>query len=339
MINNVKLKLTLWYLLIIMGITISFSGFVYVNVRTSTQRAISNQKNRIVKQLEDDRVQPMIMERISMLGEKTLAEISQKTFILLVVVDILIFVSSGILSYILAGITLNPIEEMLKRQKRFVSDAAHELKTPLTTIKTDIEVTLRDKKLSLEEAKLCLQETNREIDKLSDLAHKLLLKSKAQNGYTKEHLERVSIDKIVEEVCYKLTNTAKKNNMHIKKSLKSVYIMADRLSLTELFNNLLENAIKYGNNKDIEVQVYAHNNEAIIKIIDQGKGIQESELPYIFEPFYRGDKARTDGNQKGYGLGLAISKETVDKLNGSITVDSSVNTGSTFTIKIPNVLL
>ena len=141
MFKTTKLKLTAWYLCIIMAITFSFSSVVYLGVVRATQRALISQKRRIEHEFR----------RTQKFDEETFIEIREKTLAFLAFINLIILVLSGGLGYLLAERTLKPIEQMINKQKRFVSDATHELKTPITAMKADIEVTLRNKKLNIED--------------------------------------------------------------------------------------------------------------------------------------------------------------------------------------------
>jgi signal transduction histidine kinase len=265
---------------------------------------------------------------------ETLLEIRQRTLIMLGLINIVILCVSGTLGYALAGITLKPIEEMLKKQKRFVSDAAHEIKTPLTAIKTDLEVTLRDKNLSLDDSKKAITGTIEEVDKLHKLTNLLLKQSKYENGVVIERNESIDLKMLLERITKKLENTAKLRDIDIKTDLADIKMIGNFSELEELFTNLIENAVKYNKNgEQVVVSLYSENNQIVIKVEDHEIGIADQDLKNIFEPFYRSDKSRAKQDHDGYGLGLTISKEIVDRYKGKIEVKSEINNGSVFTVR------
>ena len=125
-------------------------------------------------------------------------------------------------------------------------------------------------------------------------------------------------------------------NIKIVSQIKPIIIKAHKESLEEVFTNLIENAIKFSKpDQNIEVNVYSTEIYAKIEIKDYGIGIEEKDLPYIFEPFYQADKSRSKEIHKGYGLGLAITKEIVEKHLGNIELQSKINEGTKFTINLP----
>src|SRR3989339_482306 len=133
MFKQARIKLTLWYVAILMVVTVSFSFFVYASVDSVTSRALESQKLRIERQYNNNwGMNRMTPPPLPHFNTETLMEIRQKTVNLLIVLNITILFLSAALSYFLAGKTLKPIEETVKKQKRFISDAAHEIKTPLT---------------------------------------------------------------------------------------------------------------------------------------------------------------------------------------------------------------
>jgi signal transduction histidine kinase len=263
-----------------------------------------------------------------------LLEIREKLLFNLILINVIVLVASGTLGYYLAGKTLEPIEEMIIKQKRFISDAAHELKTPLTAIKTDIEVTLRDKKLTLEDSRKTLTRTIDEINELSLLTSNLLASSKYNNSdiYKKE-VEVFELGGLIDKVVRKLNVKAKEKNIKIIKDLKPIEIRADPHEIEHVIMNILDNAIKYSNT-DSEVSVSSSSlaNKAEVKIVDHGMGIPEKNLNLIFEPFFRGDKSRDKFKTEGYGLGLAITKDIIESYGGTISISSKPGKGSTFTI-------
>lgn len=335
MFRSARIKLTVSYLAIIMAITLSFSSFVYIGVSISTQKALESQKRRLERQLTRHQAPSELIPMGPMIDVETLVEIRNQTLSNLIIVNIVIFISSGSLGYLLAGNTLKPIEKMVNKQKRFISDAAHELKTPLTAMKTSLEVTLRDKKLTPKEAKNVLESTIEEVDKLHIFTQKLLKQSRYQNSSIAEHKE-IRLEAIIKQAIESVYPLSKQKNISINTDLEPVKTSGDKEELEELFINLIDNAIKYskkGSTINITVKKTGSFAEAIVE--DFGIGIAKEELQNIFEPFYRADKSRSSNTRKGYGLGLAISKEIAEKHKGKISVKSIFGSGSKFTVRLP----
>lgn len=337
MFKSAKIKLTLWYLAILIVITVSFSIFVYTNVINVTNRALESQRIRLERRFNETEFPGFNRKEMSpFIDPQTLIEIREKTLILLIAINIIVLGISGALSYFLAGKTLKPIEDMLDRQKRFVSDAAHELKTPLTIMKTDLEVTLRGKNLDLKQAKDSLTNAVEEINKLNYLVNRLLSQSKYSNGFKNFEKKNLDIREVINSAVKEVSSLAKNRNIALEVSLKEANVLADKESLQEAFRNLLENAIKYSPEKErVTITSYLINNDVITEIKDKGIGISQEEQMKIFEPFYRSDKSRGKSKISGFGLGLAIVKEIIEHHQGSVVVKSAPGEGSVFTVRIP----
>ena len=337
MFNETKLKLTTLYLTILMVVTISFSYIIYSMINQSMTRALEGQKNRIERQLlRDFPEQDMKKFIFKPFNEETLHEVREKIILNLSVVNIVILLISGFLAYYLAEKTLKPIEEMSQRQTRFISDAAHELKTPLTAIKTDLEVSLRDKNLTLEQAKESIKSTIEEIDSMTEITNNLLLQSKYKSN--KYQLEKTKLDlkRIVEKETARLLNKANQKGIVLIQNLTEAKILGDNNSIQNAVLNIIDNAIKYSpNDSKIEITLEKNSTTAIIEIRDNGIGIEKNELNQIFEPFYRADKSRKHSKTEGYGLGLSIAKEMIEANNGKISVKSAPQKGTTFKLEFP----
>lgn len=228
--------------------------------------------------------------------------------------------------------TLNPIKEIVEKQDRFISDASHELRIPLAAMKGEIEVALRDKRLSLKEAKLLLKSNLEEVNKLKDLSHMLL--TLASYDQTKEiNFNPISLKEVITDAYRKVEKKAREKKIKIIRNIQDVKIKGDYQSLVELILIILDNAIKYSHPRSkIYLSLEQVKNQAVVKIKDEGIGIKDSQLPYIFDRFYRGDTSRSKIKTTGYGLGLSIAKRIVDLHHGFIKVKSEFGKGSTFTI-------
>jgi signal transduction histidine kinase len=239
--------------------------------------------------------------------------------------------------YFLAGRTLRPIKNMLDEQNRFITDASHELNTPLTALKTSLEVNLRDKKLNLDKAKKVLSSNLEDVNNLQSLSEELMevIMYQKQNGNFK--IVRVELSAIVKTAVEQVKALAAKKRITIKVDAPKAFIMGDEKSLKELFVILLDNAIKYTDSRSpINLIVRKKDPNVNISVKDGGVGIKKEDLPYIFDRFYRADRARTKQGIGGYGLGLSIAKRIITLHNGNIRVESEVGRGSIFTVTFPN---
>jgi two-component system, OmpR family, sensor histidine kinase CiaH len=328
MFQSARLKLTAWYLLIIMVISIMFSIAFY---RTSTweiQRVID--RIRYLQSQSDRFMLPTPRDAIITLDQ--LYDVKKRLQISLIIVNGIIFVLAGGAGYFLAGRTLRPIKTMVDEQNQFISDASHELRTPIATLRAEMEASLLEKHLSDKEARTLISSNLEELGKLQELTNSLLqLSHGGQNG---EYMQHVSLQETIQAAYKKVAPLAKKKKIHFALSQVKGEIKGNKNSLVEVFVNLFDNAIKYSPEKtQVTLAALNKKNTVIIIIADEGLGIDAKNLPHIFDRFYRVDKSRSQAD--GYGLGLSIARKIICAHNGSIEVDSTVNKGTTFTITFP----
>lgn len=332
--NLVYLKLTLFYVLIVMIISISFSVAIYQISSREISQGLGRQ-TRILREHPVDQNLPIPIQDLEKIRTDLEQESSGHLQQNLIYFNLLILAFSSIISYFLAKRTLRPIEEAMEAQNRFTADASHELRTPLTAMRTEIEVSLRDKKLGLTAAKKLFDSNLEEIGKLESLSNALLKLAKYQDDFKLE-FEMVPLTEIIIEAYEKVERAAKTKSIKFKNNFREIDVKGDRQSLVELFVILLDNAVKYSpKNSHISIKISKDKRDAKIKIIDNGIGIRASDLEYIFERFYRADSSRSKEKVDGYGLGLSIAKKIVELHNGSIEAISTPAKGSTFKVRLP----
>lgn len=240
----------------------------------------------------------------------------------------------GGISYALARRTMEPIEEALEAQRRFSADASHELRTPLTAMRSEIEVGLRNKNLSKSEAVELLKSNLEEVDKLKSLSEGLL--SLAHDDKRPKQTSKAKLKTALDEALKPISKLASAKKIKIDNQAKNLSLKIDHDKLKELLIILLDNAIKYSpSGSQITVTSKPVGKMGQVSIADQGLGIKASELPRIFERFYRSDSSRTKDQAGGYGLGLAIAKKNIENYGGVIQVKSTLAKGSTFSISLP----
>jgi signal transduction histidine kinase len=234
----------------------------------------------------------------------------------------------------LAKHTLKPIEQAMEAQNRFTADASHELRTPLTAMRSEIEVNLRNKQLNTTDAKKLLQSNLEEIEKLESLSNALLKLARYQNNFS-DDFKDISLQEVIVEAYEKVENLAKRKSIRFDNNLSEIKVLGDQQSLIELFVILLDNAIKYSPEKSkISINFTKLDKHVSVKIKDRGIGIKASELPYIFNRFYRADTSRSKEKVDGYGLGLSIAKSIVEMHKGTIEVNSKPGHGSEVVVKL-----
>jgi two-component system sensor histidine kinase CiaH len=252
----------------------------------------------------------------------------------LTALNIGVWVVGASLSYYLARRTLRPIEEALQTQSRFAADASHQLRTPLTTMQAELEVTLRGQHISRQRATEALRHNLQEVIKLQQLSKALL--DLAHGPMTKSAFERVSLSEITGEAINQLADFALSKSIRIIDRVPGLWVYGDDASLAQAVALLLENAVKYSPlGSSIVTSAKQDDTSVLLSIQDHGPGILNSELSHIFERFYRTNTARATTNVSGHGLGLALAQQIIHHHKGTITVVSAINHGSTFTIHLP----
>lgn len=334
MFKTARIKLTVWYLLIIMLVSLMFSLTIYKVLSNEIERFERAQRFRIEKQWQENQFFDEANRPPPLFNPELIKESKQRIIIDLAFINLIIFIVAGGSGYFLSGKTLKPIKEMVDEQNRFISDASHELRTPLTSLKTAMEVYLRNNNSTLDEAKEIISENIGEVNRLQVLSDQLLQLTQYQkpNGQVKR--EKILISTIIKEAKQKVKSITKAKQIIIKENITDCEIQADKYSLIDLLVILLDNAIKYSPKKSqIIISVRKEDSYLYLKVIDQGIGIAKDELSHIFDRFYRADNARQKNGVGGYGLGLSIAKKIVELHHGLIEAESKVNKGTTFSVK------
>ncbi|HLD24585.1 MAG TPA: ATP-binding protein [Patescibacteria group bacterium] len=338
MFHAARIKLTAWYLAIIMTVSLLFSLLTYRALTFEVERFGRIQRYRIEHRMRNEMMLPfdenLSQPALPIDDPELVIYVKRRVFTFLSLINASIFVLSGLLGYVLAGKTLQPIAEMVDEQNRFISDASHELRTPLTALKAGLEVNLRDKSLTLESAKSVIRDSITEVNALTSLSDSLLTLAQYQKPNGSIKFEPINLSLIADEAVKRVTPLALQKDITIKVVGVSQKILGIRQSLMDVLVILLDNAIKYSHPSDtIIIRVQKIDKKVSLSIIDHGVGIAKKDLPHIFERFYRADSSRTRG---GYGLGLAITKKIVDLHRGAITVKSTVGKGTTVTVTLPS---
>ncbi len=238
-----------------------------------------------------------------------------------------------VLSYILTGKALTPIKETWIRQKEFVADASHELRTPLTVIQTNLDVVLSDEDGTVDENEIWLDNAYSETRVMAKLIDQLLILAKADNNEGKMDISEFSFTEVVENVCQNMEVIAKNKNLDLIIDIEdNIRLKADYDKMRRLVVILIDNAVKYTEKGKITVTLKTDKNKKILCVEDTGIGICQKDLDRIFDRFYRADKARH--REGGTGLGLSIAKWIADKHKYSLTVESTVNVGSKFILRM-----
>ena len=335
MFQSARLKLTAWYVIIIMLISILFSLAIYAGIHNEFRRFEHFQQLRQLREQEGLFVSPL-SRRANSFDPEMLAESRRRLILVLVLVNLGILVVSAGASYFLAGRTLGPIKEMVDEQNRFITDASHELRTPLTSLRSEIEVSLRAKNITLPDALMLLKSNLEEVISLQSLSDNLMELAAYQKKNGNQTFEKLSLSEVLEKACKKIVPVAQQKHITVKNDVKDYIVYGDKQSLIELFTILLDNAVKYSRNKTA-VNILSKKTDHLISVSvkDEGIGIDKDDQLHIFDRFYRVDKSRSKEMVTGYGLGLSIAQKIVNLHRGTIEVASQLNRGTTFTVKLP----
>lgn len=326
MFNKASIRLTAWYVAILMALSLTFSGWLYMEATQEVRTGLNAQLLRpFVNVLPREEVTTYLnnqydASRMRIIGSLALFNVG-------------VLIAGSLLSYFLARRQLQPIERALEAQNRFTADASHELRTPLTTMKTEIEVALRDDKLPAKDAKMLLESNVEEIDRLSKLVDGLLVL--ARNG-DKPEVTLTDLAPITQKAVARFRPVAKRRDITLATQIADVSALAEAQHIDTILGVLLDNAIKYSPKKStVTTALAVHDNAACLTVHNQGPGISADDLPHIFERFYRADTSRTGGSKAGHGLGLSIAEKLAQNMNGTIAVRSSAQDGTAFTVRLP----
>ncbi len=340
MFKSARIKLTVWYLLIIASISFLFSFTIFRFLNNEIDRFSDAQKIRLERRIErrfpDEVIRKFPAPPPDFSDPDIVKETKTRILFALLGVNGIIIVISGFLSYFLSGKTLQPIKETFEQQDKFISDASHELKTPLTSLRTSIEVALRSRDLNLDESKKVLRECLEDVDSLSTLANSLLEISRAETKKEQLILVKITAKEILNTAIKAVIKQAKFKEISIVKKIGNTKIIVDKEKTERVLIVVLDNAVKFSPpNSSISISTSKSARYFTFCITDQGVGISEQDKPKIFNRFFRSDISRTNSPVNGFGLGLSIARSIVDLHGGKIFVKSTQNKGSSFYIKFP----
>jgi signal transduction histidine kinase len=239
-------------------------------------------------------------------------------------------------------IAINKLVKELKNNQMLKSDFiygySHEMKTPLASIKGYVDLLLEDKDLSEEEREKYLTIIRNETVRLADLSNETMLISKLNDADYQMEKQPFYIDSMIEECVILMDKQLKKVDGKVELDLKHASFNGSKSLLKEVFINLISNSIKYRSERKLIIKIRIEEivNDLAITFEDNGKGIAEEHLKYIFNKFYQVDKTK---HTKGIGLGLSIVQRIVEVHKGKVEVSSTLGERTTFKIVLPKVIL
>ncbi len=319
--QKARLKLTAFYILMLAIILCVFSFSLYFALAKNLRGDLDgefgdeNAQLRVIKQTTDH---------------------LQTTIFL---IDGGVLVLASFLSFALAGKTLRPIEEALLAQKQFSADASHEFRTPLSIMKSDIEVAQNNKQLNLQEAKAVIDSNLEEVNHMSTMVDQLLKLSRHEDQLEKLSMTSVNFITVVKDAVKKMQKLAENKNINLT-FIHEGYgsVLGNLSSLKEMTLNLLQNAIDYTpEHGSVAVAIKDLEKHLELSIKDTGIGIEPKDLPNIFKRFYKADNARTLRSNSS-GLGLSIVHNIVQNHNGKINIESALGTGTVVKVLLPKLV-
>jgi signal transduction histidine kinase len=234
-------------------------------------------------------------------------------------------------------------EASLKIRDQFLSIASHELKTPITALKLQVQMRKRllsrgdDSIYSPPKVHSLIETTEHQVERLSRLVDDMLDISRIENGKLSLHYEEVDLGELVSKTFNSLADEFKNANCPVQLNVgKDIKGRWDKHRIEQVVINLFTNAIKYGSQCKVVINVSTVGNEAILSVQDEGVGIAPHDQARVFQRFERADN---EDNISGLGLGLFITKEIIEAQGGRIFLESELGTGSTFTVRLPLQLL
>ncbi len=238
--------------------------------------------------------------------------------------------------YFLANRALIPIKASWDKQQQFVADASHELRTPITIIKSNIELLLRHPEHTIELELIRVTNVLREAIRMRNLVSTLLTLARSDANQLELQLKVIDLSEVIDDVVEQFTLLTEAKGIELATQVAdNIEIEADKERIHQLFAILLDNALKYtAHSGTILLTCRQTLNWVLIKVTDTGRGISQSDLPQVFDRFFRGDKARPRENG-GAGLGLSIAQWIVQQHGGKIGIESRLGVGTEVTVSLP----
>ena len=244
---------------------------------------------------------------------------------------------TGLVGWLLAGFAMRPVKSSYEQLQRFTADASHELRAPVAAILSNAQVGLLSPIDDTSQPRLRLENIVAQSKYMSDLITNLLFLARHQGKLNPQDVDNTDIIELLNSLAkrYQTVATEKGLQFELDLPVTSKKINCDRDLLQQAIDNLLDNAVKYTpSGGTVILKLDIKPRRILITVEDTGVGIPEADLTYIFDRFYRVDKARTR-QTGGFGLGLAIAQQIIQAHNGKITVESETGKGTTFQMCLP----
>jgi len=227
---------------------------------------------------------------------------------------------------------LQEVSDTLSREQQFIGDMAHEIKTPLATLQTTLEVGLRSDRNEKEYEEI-IKEALKDANRIKNTLNQVLDLAWTESQQNNHNFEKINLSQLLDEVTDIGAKLALEKNIDVKLDIEAdIYVKGQRDKLAQMFINIVENAINYTEKGSVNIGASINKNSIIVTISDTGKGISHIDLDKVFDRFYRGESSK---NTKGTGIGLPIAKSIAKLHGGYIKVNSEIGRGSTFSVIMP----
>lgn len=337
--QRARIVLTFVYVMILLGILFSSSSFTY-----------STFSRQLTHRFEHYEVRPPIpnwpisSELVNgVVVMPNPADLRTDLIDALIIVNGILLVTAGVLSYWLAGLTLRPVQTAYNRQRQFLSDASHELRTPLAILQTDLENQLGAKDVT-PIAREQLVSHLEEVERMSNLVRGLLELSRLDEGATLTEsngysLELVAINQIATQAVERLMQRAAQAGVTLRLVTEAgadqVLCKVNRELLLQALSNVIMNAIVYNKPAgEITVSTTTDRQHITLRVQDTGVGMTAEDAAQVFTRFYRAEKSRSR-KTGGSGLGLSIAQSIIQKFDGTIALTSELGVGTTVSVTLP----
>ena len=269
--------------------------------------------------------------QISFSSLSSLNQKMKQTTLISLAVFAITFLLLFAVSFVLSGFALRPVAEAWEHQKRFVADASHDLKTPLTVILANNNILRSHSQKSIQSQMKWIESTDEEATRMKALAEKMLELSHSENLKDTIELSPVDLSNLTEEIAMQMEPVAFEAGIELQSHIETgITIKSDSDVFSRIAHILIDNAIKYTNDGgSVEISLIRKRQGVTFSVKNSGAAISEEDLPHLFERFYRADKVRGIG---GHGLGLSIAKNLAEALEGKIQVKSTAAEGTEFSV-------
>jgi len=315
--QRARVKLTLFYTIVTMTIVFLFSMALYTSLEQNLNQVINDSYG--------------FAQEKNIVYEKSIANI-EKHILIIDCVLLLVVVCSG---YAIAGRTLQPIRENMESQKKFLADASHDLRTPLAIMKSESQVLLQSSSSKVSDYSEVVSSNIQEINKMTRLVDDLLIVARSESTNVGDAYEMIDLQKLLDAIIKKMVTQSNSKNITLTTNGSgSKTVKGNKNSLTRVFQNILQNAINYTpESGSITVKTHSQSGNHVVTITDTGVGISVSDLPHVFDRFYKAEHSRNDTS--GSGLGLSIAKQIIDAHGGTIAMKSAVGEGTVAIMEVP----